>query len=39
MSVPLSDAPTSAELNTAFKTLETAWVDWHQWWRSHYPAR
>lgn len=39
MSVPLSDAPTPAELNDAFKTLETAWADWHQWWRSNYPAR
>ena len=20
-----------------YKTLETVWFDWHDWWRSHYP--
>ena len=20
-----------------YKTLETVWLDWHDWWRSHYP--
>ena len=31
------------EQNTAteqtYLTLETAWHDWHEYWRSHYPDR
>lgn len=39
MSMPLPvDAKTqSANSEVAFKQLETAWVSWHAWWRSHYP--
>ena len=28
--------PTAA-VDETYLTLETAWFDWHNWWRSHYP--
>lgn len=39
MSMPLSvDAKTQqTNAEATFKQLETAWVSWHAWWRSHYP--
>jgi cyanosortase A-associated protein len=36
MSVPLT-ADGSAELDTAYKTLEAAWFDWYRWWQSNFP--
>ena len=30
--MPLQTSP-----ERAYQTLETAWSEWHQQWRSHYP--
>jgi cyanosortase A-associated protein len=42
MSVPVQTdskaAPATARsTEQAYKTLETAWVSWYQWWRENYP--
>ncbi|XHX81113.1 MAG: cyanoexosortase A system-associated protein [Stenomitos frigidus ULC029] len=37
MSVPLTAKAGSAELDTAYKTLENAWFDWYRWWRPNFP--
>ena len=34
LSMPLDRNIPSKE---TYKTLETVWFDWHDWWRSHYP--
>ncbi len=34
--VPASTTPEVAEA-AAYKTLETAWFSWHQWWQANYP--
>lgn len=34
LSMPLERKISSEE---TYKTLETVWFDWHNWWRSHYP--
>jgi len=40
MSIPLkpgSGSETTISEETAYKTLETAWVPWHQWWQANFP--
>ena len=37
MSVPLAANAASATLDTAYKTLETAWFSWYRWWQSNFP--
>ncbi len=34
--VPASTTPEASEA-AAYKTLETAWLSWHQWWQANYP--
>ena len=34
--VPTSTTPEASEA-AAYKTLETAWLSWHQWWQANYP--
>lgn len=34
LSMPLDRNISNEE---TYKTLETVWFDWHDWWRSHYP--
>jgi cyanosortase A-associated protein len=34
--VPASSTPETSEA-AAYKTLETAWLSWHQWWQTNYP--
>lgn len=37
MSVPLTAKAGSAELDTAYKTLEDAWFSWYRWWQPNFP--
>jgi cyanosortase A-associated protein len=34
--LPPSTTPEASEA-AAYKTLETAWLSWHQWWQANYP--
>ncbi|PZV16632.1 MAG: cyanoexosortase A system-associated protein [Leptolyngbya sp.] len=34
--VPANSTPEISE-EAAYKTLETAWLSWHQWWQANYP--
>lgn len=37
MSVPLTTNAGSAEVDTAYKTLEDAWFSWYRWWQPNFP--